>query len=228
MDHDASTRRGRLALSALAGGATAAAALSPAVQDDRTVVHVAYDAMLAGHPAGLAAIRVADVPPVLVQPVVLAPTGSTVDGSALVKAARLAEQRAIESRIPSTVRPVTGVITSNFGARWGTTHYGLDIANEIGTPIRSVADGVVIDAGPASGFGLWVRVRLKDGTTTVYGHINRYLVRTGQRVRAGQVIAEVGNRGISTGPHLHFEVIDARGSRLDPLAWLTARGAGYA
>ncbi|OJY54433.1 MULTISPECIES: M23 family metallopeptidase [unclassified Pseudonocardia] len=223
-----SGRRGRRTLSALAGGATLAAGLSPTVQDDRTVVHVAYDAVTTGHSTGLSAIRIPGEPAVLIQPVVLAPAGPTVDGSALAKAAQLAERRAVESRIPRTVRPVAGIITSNFGARWGTTHYGLDIANSVGTPIRSVADGVVIDAGPASGFGLWVRVRLEDGTTTVYGHINRYLVRTGQRVRAGQVIAEVGNRGISTGPHLHFEVIDARGNRLDPLAWLNARGAGYA
>lgn len=225
--HGVSARRGRLALSALAGGATAAAVLSPTVQGDRTVVHLAYDSMTAGHSAGVATIRVPTGSPVLLQSVVLAPTGSTVDGIALVKAARLAQRRALASRTPQTVRPVVGVITSNFGGRWGTTHYGLDIANAIGTPIRSVADGVVIDSGPASGFGLWVRVRLVDGSTTVYGHINRAFVTRGQRVRAGQVIAEVGNRGVSTGPHLHFEVIDARGNRLDPLAWLTARSAGY-
>lgn len=124
------------------------------------------------------------------------------------------------------VRPVTGRITSNFGPRWGTTHYGLDVANRVGTPIRSVGAGTVINAGPASGFGLWVRVRLLDGTVTVYGHINRALVRVGQRVEAGQLIAEVGNRGQSTGPHLHFETISADGVQMDPLAWLQRRGAG--
>lgn len=124
------------------------------------------------------------------------------------------------------VRPVTGRITSNFGPRWGTTHYGLDVANRVGTPIRSVGAGTVINAGPASGFGLWVRVRLLDGTVTVYGHINRALVRVGQRVEAGQLIAEVGNRGQSTGPHLHFETISADGVKMDPLAWLQRRGAG--
>lgn len=123
-------------------------------------------------------------------------------------------------------RPVTGRITSNFGPRWGTTHYGLDIANRIGTPIRSVGAGTVINAGRASGFGLWVRVRLEDGTITVYGHINRALVRTGQYVAAGELIAEVGNRGQSTGPHLHFEVISPNGGRMDPLAWLQRRGVG--
>ena len=217
--------RGRIALSALAGGAAAAAALSPTVPGDRTTVHVAYDSMTSGH-SPLAAVRFPDEPPAPFQPVALAPTGSNVDGRALVKAARIAERRALESRSPRTVRPVAGVITSNYFAA-NAPKAELDIANEIGTPIRSVADGVVIDAGPASGFGLWVRIQLADGTTTVYGHIDRYLVRKGQRVRAGQLIAEVGNRGISTGPHLHFEVIDARGTRLDPLAWLTAHGVGY-
>jgi len=120
--------------------------------------------------------------------------------------------------------PVTGVITSKFGPRWGVTHYGLDIANRIGTPIRTPVAGVVLDAGPASGFGLWVRVRHDDGTITVYGHINSYSVREGQRVEGGQVIAEVGNRGNSTGPHLHFEAWSSSGRKLDPLAWLRDRG----
>ncbi|GJF04853.1 hypothetical protein PSD17_38060 [Pseudonocardia sp. D17] len=153
------------------------------------------------------------------------------DTESLSKAIRLFEQqrqdRESAFRFPSFVRPVNGIITSNFGPRWGSTHYGLDIANAIGTPVRSVGDGVVIDAGPAHGFGLWVRIRLADGSVTVYGHINRYLVKEGQQVKAGQVIAEVGDRGVSTGPHLHFEILDPTGRRLDPLAWLRKRGAGY-
>lgn len=134
--------------------------------------------------------------------------------------------QASAASVAGFVRPVTGRITSNYGPRWGTTHYGLDIANRIGTPVRSVGAGTVVSAGPASGFGLWVRVRLADGTMTVYGHINRALVRVGQRVDAGDLIAEVGNRGQSTGPHLHFETIAADGRRMDPLAWLERRGAG--
>lgn len=141
------------------------------------------------------------------------------------EAQRQAEREAEEARRPKAVFPVQGTITSNYGARWGGTHYGLDIANRIGTPIRSVADGVVVEAGPASGFGLWVRVRHDDGTTTVYGHIDSYAVRAGQRVKAGEVIAAVGNRGYSTGPHLHFEVWDPNGRKANPLAWLQERGA---
>lgn len=119
--------------------------------------------------------------------------------------------------------PTSGTITSTFGPRWGSIHYGLDIANSIGTPIVSVMDGRVISAGPASGFGLWVRVRHDDGTITVYGHINEYLVSVGERVEVGEQIATIGNRGQSTGPHLHFEVV-RNGSKIDPLVWLRGHG----
>lgn len=124
-------------------------------------------------------------------------------------------------------RPVTGRVTSNFGSRSGGTHYGLDVANRIGTPIRAAASGTVISAGPASGFGLWVRVRHDDGTITVYGHINKALVDVGQEVSAGELIAEVGNRGQSSGPHLHFEAHSAGGKKLDPGRWLDQRGVGF-
>ncbi|WP_415974467.1 peptidoglycan DD-metalloendopeptidase family protein [Rhodococcus sp. 077-4] len=124
----------------------------------------------------------------------------------------------------ATVQPVAGVLTSNFGSRWGTQHSGLDIAAPIGTPIYSAADGTVSDAGPAAGFGLWVKVRHDDGTETVYGHVNDFSVQPGQRVSAGEEIATVGNRGQSTGPHLHFEVHDPSGVKVDPAQWLATRG----
>ena len=127
------------------------------------------------------------------------------------------------------VRPVNGIITSGFGSRWGTMHSGLDFANPIGTPIHSVSSGTVIEAGPASGFGLWVRVRQDDGTTAVYGHVNDILTVVGKRVDAGETIATVGNRGYSTGPHLHLEIWDQSGRKVDPSSWLAARGVnvGY-
>ncbi len=112
-------------------------------------------------------------------------------------------------------------------ARWGVTHYGIDIANAIGTPIYALMDGVVERAGPASGFGLWVVLRHPDGTQSVYGHINRMFVEVGQEVHAGQHIAEIGNRGQSTGPHLHLEVWDANGTKLNPLPWLQKRGITF-
>ncbi|MGW5268369.1 peptidoglycan DD-metalloendopeptidase family protein [Rhodococcus sp. NPDC003994] len=139
---------------------------------------------------------------------------------------RQAEQALREAlaRRPLTASPVAGTVTSAYGPRWGSTHYGLDIANTIGTPIVSVTDGEVIEAGPADGFGLWVRIRQDDGTIGVYGHIDEALVSAGQQVAAGDLIATVGNRGQSTGPHLHYEVWQADGAKSDPTTWLAARG----
>ncbi|SNR54131.1 Murein DD-endopeptidase MepM and murein hydrolase activator NlpD, contain LysM domain [Haloechinothrix alba] len=125
---------------------------------------------------------------------------------------------------PSFVRPADGRFTSGFGARWGSHHSGIDIANSIGTPIVSVTGGTVVEAGPASGFGLWVKVRHDDGTVTVYGHMDRILVGAGQRVGAGEQIATIGNRGHSTGPHLHFEVWQGGQTPIDPVGWLAERG----
>ena len=127
----------------------------------------------------------------------------------------------------SAIQMVTGRVTSGFGARWGTRHEGLDIAAPIGTPIRVPFAGTVVDSGPASGFGLWVRVRHGDGTVTTYGHVNRSFVAKGQQVKAGQKIAEVGNRGHSTGPHLHIEVTTPAGTKINPRPWLDQHGIGY-
>ncbi|WP_280512355.1 M23 family metallopeptidase [Nocardia farcinica] len=125
---------------------------------------------------------------------------------------------------PVAVRPVAGAISSGYGTRWGQFHYGLDFADALGAPIRSVSSGTVIEAGPASGFGLWVRVLQDDGTTAVYGHVNDMYVQAGQRVNAGDVIATVGNRGQSTGPHLHLEIWDQGGNKIDPMPYLAAKG----
>jgi murein DD-endopeptidase MepM/ murein hydrolase activator NlpD len=146
---------------------------------------------------------------------------------ALAKGQRLVAARAArdaEARRPLYVLPADGAFTSGFGGRWGTFHWGIDLANSIGTPILAAADGVVVESGPASGFGLWVRIQHEDGTITVYGHINRSLVHEGQQVQAGQEIAEMGNRGNSTGPHLHFEVWDPSGQKINPLTWLRKHG----
>ncbi len=143
------------------------------------------------------------------------------------RAAKLAAEIAERNR-PKFVRPADGSLTSMFGARWGTTHYGIDIANSFGTPIVAAADGVVIEAGSASGFGLWVRIQHSDGTVTVYGHMDSYSVYEGQEVKAGEQIALMGNRGYSTGTHLHFEVWAAEdGLKLDPLGWLAEHGVSY-
>jgi murein DD-endopeptidase MepM/ murein hydrolase activator NlpD len=125
------------------------------------------------------------------------------------------------------VQPAYGRVSSCFGARWGVTHYGVDIAAAIGTPIYAATSGVVKRAGPATGFGLAVYILGDDGAVTVYGHVNQYFVNAGERVRAGEQIAEVGNRGQSTGPHLHFEVHTGGqlySNQINPVPWLNARG----
>lgn len=107
------------------------------------------------------------------------------------------------------VDPAAVTLTSGFGDRGGEQHQGIDLAGNVGTPIYASADGVVSNAGPASGFGQWVVLDHVQGgqlVSTVYGHIESYSVEVGQQVRAGQQIATVGNRGVSTGPHLHWEV----------------------
>lgn len=124
------------------------------------------------------------------------------------------------------VLPAPGTFTSGFGSRWGTFHRGIDIAGPIGTPIYAVAAGTVIDAGPAAGFGLWVRIRHDDGTISVYGHMYDFFVSVGERVPAGMQIARMGNRGDSTGPHLHFEII-MDGRHVDPQQWLAFHGLSY-
>ncbi|CCH87030.1 protease with a role in cell division [Modestobacter italicus] len=121
---------------------------------------------------------------------------------------------------------VNGRVTSCYGSRWGTNHNGIDIAAPIGTPIFAPESGVVLQAGPANGFGLAVYLQHPDGTITVYGHINQYFVTAGQTVTAGQQIAEVGNKGQVTGPHLHIETHTGGlyQNRVDPAPWLAARG----
>ncbi len=124
------------------------------------------------------------------------------------------------------VAPANGRVTSCYGSRWGTLHAGIDIAAPIGTPVYAPESGVVLQAGPASGFGFAVAVQHGDGTITLYGHVNQFFVRAGQTVAAGERIAEVGNRGQSTGPHLHFEVHKGGlyANRTNPVPWLTAHG----
>ncbi|AOW91810.1 hypothetical protein BFN03_01475 [Rhodococcus sp. WMMA185] len=155
------------------------------------------------------------------------PTDMSQFSNLLAKGQRFSEERAAReaaARRPLFVLPAVGTYTSHFGARWGEMHAGVDIANAIGTPILAVADGEVIDAGPASGFGMWVRLLHADGTVTVYGHIDTATVSVGQHVMAGDQIATMGNRGFSTGPHLHFEVHLPGDYKVDPQPWLATRG----
>ena len=154
------------------------------------------------------------------------------DLSAAEASKRLDQLRASRSQRLTTssaawVNPVpSGVYTSCFCGRWGTFHTGIDLAAPLGTPIGAVGDGVVLKAGPASGFGLAIYVQHENGDVTVYGHMYTIDVKTGDIVHAGQQIAEVGSNGYSTGPHLHLEVHvgGIQGEKVDPIPWLAARG----
>ncbi|WP_233498598.1 M23 family metallopeptidase [Blastococcus sp. TF02A-26] len=132
-----------------------------------------------------------------------------------------------EAARPDAVLPVQGArLTSGFGARWGTLHAGIDLAAPMYTPEYAAMDGVVLEAGPASGYGNAIYIQHENGDVTVYGHMEEILVAPGQVVRAGDTIALLGNRGQSTGPHLHFEVHvgGLNGTKVDPIPWLRERG----
>ncbi len=120
--------------------------------------------------------------------------------------------------------PAAGTVVSTFGGQYGTFHYGIEIKNAKDTPIVASADGVIVAAGPASGFGLWVKEQMADGTVLVYARVDTYSVQVGQHVTAGQQIAKMGDRGFSTGYTLHFEVWDPTGKKIDPMGWLNQRG----
>ncbi len=120
---------------------------------------------------------------------------------------------ALQNSLTSFIMPTSGPITSPFGWRihpvtgLRTLHKGIDIGAPTGAPILAAAEGVVNDAGwDDGGYGNYVELRHPDGTLTLYGHVSRILVSKGQEVTQGQIIAEVGSTGRSTGPHLHFEV----------------------
>ncbi|NQY01324.1 MAG: M23 family metallopeptidase [Flavobacteriaceae bacterium] len=124
-------------------------------------------------------------------------------------------------RFTGHIWPTKGVITSGYGPRWGRMHRGIDIAAPVGTPIVSSAPGEVITVGwDSGGYGKYLKVRHPDGSVTLYGHNSRHLVRRGQKVEQGQKIAEMGNTGRSTGPHLHYEIRPLGKGPQDPMAFL--------
>ncbi len=121
--------------------------------------------------------------------------------------------------------PVVGPITSSFGEREdpfngeGAFHAGIDISSTFGQPVRAAADGVVIAAGLASGYGREILVDHGNGMQTLYGHLSGFAVTSGEQVKRGQIIGYVGTSGRSTGPHLHYEV-RIRNSPVNPHKYL--------
>jgi murein DD-endopeptidase MepM/ murein hydrolase activator NlpD len=146
------------------------------------------------------------------------------------EADRLAAEAIAEAARPDAVLPVDGGrLTSGFGPRWGTVHAGIDLAAPMRTPEYAAMDGVVLEAGPASGYGQAVYLQHDNGDVTVYGHMDEILVSPGQVLRAGDTVALLGNRGQSTGPHLHFEVRlgGLGGPQVDPVRYLEERGVRF-
>jgi murein DD-endopeptidase MepM/ murein hydrolase activator NlpD len=216
-----SAAKGRVMIAAMAAGAAAAAAytaIKPATETTTQTVLAADKTPMDGSVTTPRGVQLIAVKPV---------ADASVHTEELANGQAFAQERAErEARLqrPLFVMPTKGVYTSGFGYRWGALHAGVDLAAPIGTPIVAASDGVVVDAGPTAGYGAWVKIRHSDGTVTLYGHVNTWTVQIGQRVFAGDQIATVGNRGNSTGPHLHFEVLLNGTNRIDPAPWLAQRG----
>jgi murein DD-endopeptidase MepM/ murein hydrolase activator NlpD len=121
--------------------------------------------------------------------------------------------------------PLDGPFGSPFGYRWGRMHQGIDIEGWSETRVRAAQSGVVTKVGwlnGYSGFGLVVKIRHERRIVTMYAHLERALVKRGERVTAGQLIGKAGCTGSCTGVHLHFQMWDD-GRLVDPLDYLSRR-----
>lgn len=129
---------------------------------------------------------------------------------------------AANGRMPWRAPLARALLTSGFGTRTHPilggrrAHRGVDFAAPFGTPVAATSDGTVSMADWSGGYGLLVAVEHGSGLETRYGHMSRLNVAPGQRVRAGDIIGYVGSTGLSTGPHLHYEV-RLNGQAMDPL-----------
>jgi murein DD-endopeptidase MepM/ murein hydrolase activator NlpD len=127
---------------------------------------------------------------------------------------------------PSTswIWPTQGMFSSGFGWRWGRMHKGIDVANNVGTPIVAAREGQVAFAGwHDGGYGYLVEILHPDGSRSLYAHNSRLLVSKGDMVAQGQVISQMGSTGRSTGPHLHFEIHPPGKGAVNPLQMLPPR-----
>lgn len=137
---------------------------------------------------------------------------------------RITEKNARLASTPS-IWPCEGEVTSRFGYRnspfgsGGDFHPGIDIANNYGTPVHATADGVVVFAGWYSGYGNLVQIDHGQGIVSFYGHNQALLVKVGQVVKKGEAISEMGSTGLSTGPHVHYE-IRVNGTAVNPASFL--------
>jgi murein DD-endopeptidase MepM/ murein hydrolase activator NlpD len=154
-------------------------------------------------------------------------TANVAHGPTLItRKARYANPAGISTAAVGVRLPVNGIITSAFAqSRWEPIlhlfrpHEGVDISAPEGTKIRAPADGRVSFVGHKLGYGLVVELNHGGGVTTLYAHCQSILVHVGDYVAAGGAIATVGSTGLSTGSHVHFEVI-VNGRHMDPLKYL--------
>ena len=102
--------------------------------------------------------------------------------------------------------PTNGRITSNFGARWGSVHRGVDISNNVGTKIYASGNGVVKESRYGYSYGNYVLIQHANGFETRYAHLSKRLVKVGAEVKQGELIGLMGNTGTSYGSHLHYEI----------------------
>lgn len=140
-------------------------------------------------------------------------------------------QRNVEryARIPS-IMPTAGWLSSHFTRRRvhpilhiARPHEGIDVSAPMGAPIVAPAAGTVARTGRERGYGLVLEIDHGDGIMTRYAHCSSVMAKPGQRVKRGQVVAAVGNSGLSTGPHLHYE-IHVHGRVVDPLTYVLPDG----
>jgi len=124
-----------------------------------------------------------------------------------------------------SIWPTSGSISSGFGWRnapmegASETHQGIDIASNTGTPVVATADGKVVKSGWSEGYGNIVQIDHGNGLETIYGHNSQIVATIGQNVKKGQLIAYIGSTGVSTGPHLHYEV-RVNNNAVDPMKFL--------
>lgn len=137
-----------------------------------------------------------------------------------------AHLRFTDYALPVGFAPGKRLISSGFGyrrhpiLRHRRFHSGWDMPRPYGFPVKASREGRVIFAGWRGGFGRLIIVKHANGFSTWYGHLSQIRVASGQKVRKGQVIGNVGSTGLSTGPHLHFEVRDRFGNSLNPRKFL--------
>ena len=159
-------------------------------------------------------------------------TKNTVEIASAIETAKLELNKKVEEqeKIKSStfegvyfaVKPVTGTITSRFGANESIrdhTHMGMDIAAPNGTDIKAAADGTITYSGWMGGYGNLIIISHGNGIQTYYGHCSKLYTSVGEEVKAGDIIAAVGSTGNSTGNHLHFE-IRKNGSQINPQKYL--------